>query len=142
MNYLWLKALHIIFVVAWFAGLFYIFRLFVYHVKHKDEDNMAAAYRVMEKKLLTIIMYPAMILTLVFGGLLISINPSVLTAPWFHFKMAAVLFLIGYQILATITYARFAEGDYIFSERLCRILNEIPTILLIMIVILATVKPL
>ena len=139
--YLWLKAFHIIFMVAWFAGLFYIFRLFVYHVKFKDKPELAQAYTLMERKLLYIIMHPAMFLTIVFGGLLIWQDRSVLSAPWFHMKLFAVLLLIAYQMLAGMTAKRFAMGDYYLSERACRILNEIPTILLIAIVILVVVKP-
>lgn len=142
MSYLWLKAFHIIFMVAWFAGLFYIFRLFVYHAKHKDNPQITAAYIVMERKLLYIIMHPAMMLTLILGMLLISLNPSVIYARWFHFKLTAVLLLIAYQVLAGITHKKFSQGNYIFSEKACRIINEVPTILLILIVILVVVKPL
>jgi len=139
--YLWLKAFHIIFMVAWFAGLFYIFRLFVYHAKFKDQPELASAYVLMERKLLYIIMHPAMTLTIIFGGLLIWQNPPVLTAPWFHMKLFAVLLLIAYQMLAAMTAKRFAQGDFYLSERACRIINEIPTLLLIAIVILVVVKP-
>lgn len=141
MLYLWLKAFHIIFVVAWFAGLFYIFRLFVYHVKFKSEPKLAETYVVMERKLLFIIMYPAMFLSLLFGGLLIWQNPPVLSAPWFHMKLFAVFLLISYQMLAGMTAKRFAAGDYYLSEKACRIINEIPTLLLVAIVILVVVKP-
>lgn len=141
MVYLWLKAFHIIFMVAWFAGLFYIFRLFVYHAKFQDQENMRQAYAVMERKLLYIIMHPAMLLTLLFGILLIALNPSVLQAPWFHVKLLGVLLLIGYQVFAGIVAKRFARGDFFLSERACRIINEIPTVLLITIVIMVVVKP-
>lgn len=139
--YLWLKALHIISVVAWFAGLFYIFRLFVYHVKHRDNPEMARAYGEMERKLLYMIMHPAMLMTILFGLLLISQNPAVLRAPWFHLKLGLVLLLIAYQIFAGITQKRFARGDFFLSERACRIINEVPTVVLIAIVILTVVKP-
>lgn len=141
MLYLWLKAFHIIFVVAWFAGLFYIFRLFVYHVKFKDQENMRRAYSLMERKLLFIIMYPAMMLTLLLGALLIAVNPAVLAAHWFHLKLFSVLLLIAYQGLASVTHARFARGVFFLSERSCRMINEIPTLLLIAIVILVVIKP-
>lgn len=139
--YLWLKTLHIIAVVAWFAGLFYIFRLFVYHVKHRDNPAIAQAYAEMERKLLYIIMHPAMLMTLLFGILLITQNPAVLYASWFHIKLGLVLLLIGYQIFAGVTQRRFARGDFFLSERACRMINEVPTILLIGIVILAVLKP-
>src|SRR5947207_505773 len=102
MPFLWLKAFHIIFMIAWFAGLFYIFRLFVYHAKFQQEEKLAQAYSLMEKKLLYMIMHPAMLMTIVFGVLLISLNPAVLRAPWFHLKLLFVLILIAYQIFAGI----------------------------------------
>lgn len=141
-TYLWLKALHLIFMVAWFAGLFYIFRLFVYHVKFKDKKEMCEAYTLMERKLLYIIMHPAMALTILFGILLITQNPSLLRAPWFHTKLLLVLLLVVYQVFAGITHKRFVRGDFFLSEKACRLINEVPTILLIGIVILAVVKPL
>src|SRR5262249_9494917 len=107
MPYLWLKAFHIIFMVAWFAGLFYIFRLFVYHAKFKDNKEMAAAYVQMERKLLTIIMHPAMVLTMAFGFFLVSDNPSFLMTRWFWAKLGLVLVLVIYHLFATITHRRF-----------------------------------
>lgn len=139
--YLWLKAFHLIFMVAWFAGLFYIFRLFVYHAKYQEEAKLAQAYTVMERKLLYIIMHPAMLLTLIFGGLLITLDPGILKAPWFHGKLAMVLGLIGYQILAGITHQRFARGDFYLNEKQCRLINEIPTLCLIGIILLVVLKP-
>jgi protoporphyrinogen IX oxidase len=141
MLYLWLKAFHIIFMVAWFAGLFYIFRLFVYHAKYRDQDNMRQAYALMERKLLYVIMHPAMLLTLLLGILLIALNPAVLRAPWFHAKLLGVALLVGYQVFAGITAKRFARGDFFLSEKACRFINEVPTLLLIAIVILVVIKP-
>ncbi|MCB1214667.1 MAG: protoporphyrinogen oxidase HemJ [Deltaproteobacteria bacterium] len=139
--YLWLKAFHLIFMVAWFAGLFYIFRLFVYHARHQDEPKLAQVYTVMERKLLYIIIHPAMLMTILFGVLLISMNPSVLRAGWFHGKLAMVFGLIGYQILSGITYKRFAQKDFYLTEKQCRWINEIPTIFLIGIILLVVLKP-
>jgi len=139
--YLWLKAFHIISMVAWFAGLFYIFRLFVYHVKFKDQAATAQAYQVMERKLLYVIMHPAMLFTILFGILLVTLNPPILRAPWFWLKILCVLGLIAYQIFASIVAKRFASGDFFLSEKACRLINEVPTLLLIAIVILVVVKP-
>lgn len=139
--YLWIKAFHIIFMVAWFAGLFYIFRLFVYHVKFKDQANMREAYTLMERKLLYIIMHPAMLLTILLGILLISLNTAVLQAQWFYAKLAAVVLLIAYQTFAAIVHKRFSRGDFFLSEKACRLINEVPTLLLIFIVIMVVVKP-
>jgi len=139
--YLWVKAFHIIFMVAWFAGLFYIFRLFVYHAKFREEPKLAAAYELMERKLLYIIMHPAMLLTIVFGVWLIFLNPALLKQVWFHSKLSGVLVLIAYQIFAGVVRRKFSQGNFFLSERACRIINEVPTLLLIGIVIFAVTKP-
>lgn len=128
-------------MVAWFAGLFYIFRLFVYHVKFKDRPELGQAYGLMERKLLYVIMYPAMLMTVLFGILLISLNPSVLRAGWFHLKLFAVLLLVAYHIFSSVVHRRFSKGNFFLSERACRLLNEVPTLILIVVVILAVVKP-
>ncbi len=141
MSYLWVKAFHIIFMVAWFAGLFYIFRLFVYHVKHKDNASMAEAYSVMEKKLLYAISHPAMALTLGFGIWMLILNPSLMKQTWLHAKLGAVALLIAYQIFSGITFKRFKKGDYFLSEKACRWINEVPALLLIVIVLLVVLKP-
>lgn len=139
--YLWIKSLHIIFMVAWFAGLFYIFRLFVYHVKHRENQSMTEAYSVMEKKLLYAISHPAMLLTLGFGIWMIVLNPLLLKQAWLHAKLGAVALLIAYQIFSGITFRRFKKGDYFLSEKACRWINEVPTLLLVTIVFLVVLKP-
>jgi len=139
--YLLLKALHFISLVAWFAGLFYIFRLFVYHVKFKDQANMAQAYSLMERKLLYVIMHPAMTLTLIFGTGMLILSPSLLERGWMHTKLFCIILLIAYQIFAGVTHRKFKAGDYFLSEKACRFLNEVPTLLLIAIVFLAIFKP-
>jgi len=141
MLYQWLKALHIIAMVAWFAGLFYIFRLFVYHVKFKAQPEMCRAYEEMERKLLYMIMHPAMLATILLGSLLISQNPPVMHAHWFWLKLLCVLCLIAYQIFAGVVRRRFAQGDFFLTEKACRMINEVPTLLLIAIVILVVIKP-
>lgn len=139
--YLWFKSFHLISMVAWFAGLFYIFRLFVYHVKSKGQKNMEEAYSLMEKKLLYQIMHPAMFLTILFGGILVVLNPDILRQKWFYTKLVAVVLLIAYHDFAGRVRKRFLSGDFFLSEKACRIINEVPTLLLIVIVILAVVRP-
>lgn len=141
MIYLWCKAFHLICVVVWFAGLFYIFRLYVYHVMHKDNKAMAAAYSVMERKLLYMITHPALFLAAAFGIVMIYYRPELLTAGWFRTKLVVVAGLIAYQTFAGRVYKRFAKGDYFLSEKACRIINEVPTVLLIAGVLLAVLKP-
>ena len=142
MNYLWLKALHIISMVAWFAGLFYIFRLFVYHTKFQSESKLCEVYSLMEKKLIFMIMNPAMVATTVFGGFLVWLDPYVIRAPWFQAKMSLVLILIAYHFFSIRTFRKFSKGDFFLTEKTCRMINEIPTIILIGVVILVVVKPL
>lgn len=140
--YLTLKSLHLISVVAWFAELFYIFRLFVYHVQQKDNREFCKVAEVMEYKLIYFIGHPAMALTILFGGWMIATNPALLTQKWLHAKLGFVFLLIGYQIFSGIVRRRFLKQDYFLSEKACRIINEVPTILLIVIVLLAILKPL
>lgn len=138
--YLYLKSFHIISMVAWFAGLFYIFRLFVYHVKNKDNPQIAKVFETMERKLLYMIMHPAMFLTIFFGVEMLIKNPEILKASWFHIKLLLVLLLIGYQLFSGHVTKRFAKGDFFISQKICRLINEVPTILLIGIVLLVVLK--
>lgn len=139
--YRWFLVLHIISVIAWFAGLFYIFRLFVYHVMHREKREMAAVYQTMEWKLIYIIMHPAMMLTFVFGIGMVVLNPGLLHEGWFHLKLTAVILLTAYHFLAGWVQKQFAKGRYVFTEKACRVINEVPTVLLIVIVILVILKP-
>lgn len=141
MLYLWLKSFHLIFMVTWFAGLFYIFRLFVYHVKFRENSEMASAYSLMERKLLYIIMHPSMLLTIGFGVGMLILNPTLLKQGWIHLKLSLVLLLIAYQIFSGVTHKRFSKGNFFLSEKACRMINEVPSLLLIAIVLLAVLKP-
>lgn len=102
---------------------------------------MRHAYATMEKKLLYMIMHPAMLLTIVLGVIMLWMNPATLEQPWFLAKILAVVALIAYQIFAGITRRKFAQGDFFLTEKACRLINEVPTLLLIAIVILAIIKP-
>jgi putative membrane protein len=140
-NYLWLKAGHVIAVIAWYAGLFYIFRLFVYHVQQRDQPEVAATLAVMERRLLRAIMLPAAVVSILLGVAMLIKMPDLMGQPWMHAKLGAVVFLLGYHALASWVRVRFAAGDYVLSERACRILNEVPTVLLLIIVIAVIVRP-
>jgi putative membrane protein len=139
--YLWVKAIHIISLVAWFAGLFYIFRLFVYHVQNRDVDSIEKIFQTMESKLLRIITLPASIATLATGTLLVYLNPIWLKQGWFHIKLLFVVFLLTYQGLAFLTHRKFSERNFIFSERQCRMINEVPTLILFVVVVMVVLKP-
>ncbi len=139
--YLWFKAFHIITMVAWFAGMFYIFRLFVYHIQNWDDPREAKIFSIMERRLIYIIMYPAMVLTLVFGALMVTMAPSIMSQPWFQAKLAGVLGLMAYHFFATSIHGKMLDGHRPLSERACRIINEVPTLLLILIVIMVVIRP-
>lgn len=136
-----IKALHIIALVAWFAGLFYLPRLFVYHADANDAISLAR-FRLMERRLYYGITWPAAIATSVLGLLLISYNPDYyLKAGWMHAKFALVLFLWGYHCSCGYFLKKFASNNNEKSPFFYRIFNEVPTILLIGIVLLVVIKP-
>ena len=138
---LWLKAFHIIFVVCWFAGLFYLPRLMVYHVAAKDKLSLDR-FKIMERKLYFGIMWPAAILTTLLGIGLLSLNFSYyMHAGWMHAKTALLILLWGYHLYLGHCRKKLQQDTNQHSEKFYRILNELPTLLLIGIVILAVVKP-
>lgn len=139
--YLALKALHIIGFVAWFAGMFYIWRLFVYHVE-ADVDSTKATLDVMAEKLNRIIMVPASLFTLCCGlGLLWLRSELLLGTIWIYIKLAAIAGLFYWQYLANQYRQRLAARERFESSRIFRIYNEVPTLALLVIVLLAVFKP-
>ncbi|MDO3386717.1 protoporphyrinogen oxidase HemJ [Gilvimarinus sp. SDUM040013] len=138
---LWIKALHIIAVICWFAALFYLPRLFVYHAMSSDEVSNER-FKIMERKLYRGIATPSMIATLVFGAGLMHLQWDYLvTANWIWAKLAIVLALIGYHHMCGAHIKRFAKNANTHSDRYYRIFNELPVFALFAIVILAVVKP-
>lgn len=136
---LWVKAVHIIFVVAWFAGLFYLPRLFVYHTDTHD-DAGHQRFALMERKLYGL-MTIAMIGTWVMGITMIAMLPGYLHLGWLHAKLSLVILLTGYQGFLKMHLRRFASKTNTKSARYWRLMNEVPAVLLIAIVILVVVKP-
>jgi putative membrane protein len=136
---LWLKAFHVIFVVTWFAGLFYLPRLFVYHVTASDPISRAR-FEVMERRLFVMTTIGGA-LTVLFGTLMIIMAPGYLTQGWLHAKLTLVLLLIGYHLWCLPLMRALRDGRNRHAERWFRLFNEVPTLLLIAIVILAVVKP-
>jgi protoporphyrinogen IX oxidase len=135
---LWLKALHIVFVISWFAGLFYLPRLFVYHAGALDAPSNER-FKVMERKLYRGIMMPAMLLTLATGiGLWLGFG---FTGGWLQAKMALVALLVAYHFWMRKLLGDFARDANRRSHVFYRWVNEMPTVLLVAIVILAVVKP-
>lgn len=138
--YLWIKALHIIAVIAWMAGIFYLPRLFVYHVSAAPGSEMSETFKVMEQRLLKIIMMPAMIATWLLGIVLVLLG-GWLSAGWFQIKFALVLVMTVLHGLLSHWATEFARARNTRSEKFYRIVNEVPTVLLIAIVILVVIKP-
>ncbi len=141
MLYLWVKALHIIAMVCWFAGLFYLPRLFVYHAMSSDAASHER-FCVMERKLYRGIMLPSMIATVVFGIWMLALNPILFkTGLWLHIKLTLVLLLIGYHHACGSLLKKFAAGANTRGHVFYRWFNEVPVIFLLVIVILVVVKP-
>jgi len=138
-NYLWLKAFHIIFVVTWFAGLFYLPRLFIYHCVASDGVSLER-FKIMERRLFIITTIGGF-LTLVFGFATLATVPGYMQQPWMHAKLLLVGLLIGYHIWCYRLLKRLADGLNQHSQRWYRWFNEVPSILLIAIVLLVVVKP-
>lgn len=139
--YMWLKAFHLIFVISWFAGLFYLPRLFVYHCAIKVGSKEDKLFQTMERKLLRVIMNPAMILSLVFGLWIAQIYGFKNLGGWFHIKMTLVVFILYFHHFLGRRRKDFENGKNKYSAKFYRIINEVPTVLMIAIVILAIVKP-
>jgi len=138
---LWVKSLHIIAVVTWFAGLFYLPRLFVYHAMTPDEAGQER-FRTMERKLYRGIMTPSLVMVLVFGTWLYSFNPAYYNqSAWMHVKLACVALLCIYHGLCWHHLCAFRDNRNTRSHVYFRWFNEFPVLLLIAIVILVVVKP-
>ena len=140
MLFLWIKALHIVSVVCWFAGLFYLPRLFVYHAQSQDSISQER-FVIMERKLYRGIMLPAMIASLVFGIWLLSLTPGFLSQGWMHAKLTLVVLLVGYHHMCGAQLKRFARGENKRSHVFYRWFNEVPVLVLLAVVILVVVKP-
>jgi putative membrane protein len=140
-SYLVIKALHLIAMVAWFAGLFYVFRLFVYHRARSTDGPVANLLSLMEGKLLRIIIWPASLATLSFGLWLLFLNQALLHQDWLRIKLLFVGVLFGYQFFAQFTWGKFRRGEFFLTERQCRMVNEFPTLILFAVIFLAVLKP-
>ena len=138
--YRWLLAFHVIAVIAWMAGMLYLPRLFVYHSEVAPDSPQSETFKVMERRLLKAIINPAMIVTWMLG-LWLAYDAGFFKSGWLHAKLACVLALSGlHGYLAGATRA-FAENRNQRSSRHWRLINEVPTVLMILIVILVIVKP-
>lgn len=136
---LWLKAFHIISVITWFAGLFYLPRLFVYHADAKDSISIVR-FEIMERRLFAIMTIGAAA-SLAFGLAMLVAAPAYLTMEWLRIKLLFVILLIGYHVYCYKLMGDFVRNRNSRSARWYRAFNEVPSLLLIAIVLLAVVKP-
>ena len=141
--YLLLKSLHLISAISWMVGLLYLPRIFVYHSQNIDHEYTSEIFKNMEKKLFNFIMIPAMILTWLFGSLLVvSLGFSVFLELWMQLKVIFVLLLTFYHFYLGRCVRLFSINQNVNSSKFYRIINELPTILLILIIFIVIFKPL
>ena len=140
-SYLIYKSLHLISVISWMAGLLYLPRIFVYHAEKNEISSISETFKTMERKLYFFIMYPAMILSWVFALIMLHKNTSLLSVGWMHIKILLVIILTAYHFFLGSCLKKFKNDNNSKSSKFFRITNEIPTILLILIVFLAILKP-
>ena len=141
-SYLLFKSLHLIAVISWMAGLLYLPRIFVYHVENLKDKNTSSVFKTMERKLYFFIMTPAMILTWVFGLILISnLGVEILSTLWIKLKLLLIILLTSYHFYLSKPLSDFNLDQNTKSSKFFRIINEVPTILLIFIVFIVVFKP-
>ncbi|MBL6595829.1 MAG: protoporphyrinogen oxidase HemJ [Candidatus Puniceispirillum sp.] len=141
MGYEIIKSFHIISVISWMVGLLYLPRLFVYHADTQTGSVQGEIFKVMERRLQKAIMTPAMIASFIFGLWMLALNPSLFSEPWFHVKLAAVLLMAGVHGKFSKMRRLLENDENPLSSRAYRIWNEVPTILMIVIVVMAVAKP-
>lgn len=145
MDYLYLKALHIIFVITWFAGLFYIVRLFIYHTEALEKNEpersiLSKQLALMSHRLWYIITWPSAVLTLIFGTALLVAQPSWLKMPFMHVKLGFVFLLFMYHLGCHALFRQLQHGNARYSSTQLRVFNEVATLILFAIVFLIVLK--
>lgn len=140
-HYEYFRAAHLIAVIAWMAGMLYLPRLFVYHAEAKKGSQESETFKVMERRLLHYIMGPASIAVWVIGGLMLWASPDLLSQPWMHVKLTCVVLMTGLHHAFMAWCKKFARDENTKSAKFYKIVNEIPTVLMIVIVIMAVVEP-
>ena len=139
--YLWVKAVHVIAIIAWMAGMLYLPRIFVYHAASPVDSATSETFKVMERRLLRAITTPSMIISLISGAWLILMVPEHLSEGWLHAKITLVIAMVAVHGLLARHRRLFADDQNRQSSRYFRILNEVPTALLIGIIIFVIVRP-
>ena len=141
MYYLYIKSFHLIFLIAWMVSLLYLPRLFVYHSSVSTTSSSYNLLLLMEKRLIKIIAIPAMILTFLFGSILLYIHSELLYENYFIIKLLSVLLLFIYQIYLIVVHLTFKKKKNNKSSKFYKLINEIPTIFMIIIILLVVLKP-
>jgi protoporphyrinogen IX oxidase len=141
MTYLIIKALHIISVISFMAGIMYLPRLFAYHVTVPIGSDQDKLFQTMEARLMRIIINPALGGTWIFGLWMLYLSPDYLQQPWFHAKAALVIILSGFHGACSKWRKQLATGNYVHSNKFFRAVNEIPAVLMVLIVLLVVLKP-
>ncbi len=140
--YLWIKAFHVMSVISWMAMLFYLPRLFVYHAEHRENQGFVEVVKIQERKLYYFIGVPAFWASVLSGAAMIALSPELFkTGMWLHIKLTAALILILYHFSLGYFLKKFANDSCTKDGKFFRIYNEVPTILMIIIVVMAVVKP-
>lgn len=139
--YLWLKAAHLLFIIAWMAGMMYLPRLFIYHHGAEKGGEAERNFVVMERRLLKGIMNPSIIAVWILGILMLIANPAWLSSGWFHVKLLFVVIISGIHGFYSAARKKFEAGERPRTAKFWRIMNEVPFIALIVIVVMAIVKP-
>lgn len=140
-HYTLIKALHIISVIAWMAGMFYLPRLYAYHADAEKGSDKSETFKIMERRLLRIIVNPAMIATFLFGGLMIAANTGLMQQGWIHVKLLLLFLMTGCHGMFARWRKVFDRDQNTRPAKFYKIWNEVPTVLMIIIVILAVMKP-
>jgi len=140
-HYDWIKAFHVIAVMSWIAGMLYLPRLYVYHANADKGSELSETLKIMERKLLRMIINPAMIAAWIFGISLITANPSMLKGGWLHVKLTCVILLQIFHALLSRWRKAFLRDENIHTSAFFRKVNEIPAVLIVVIVIMVIVKP-
>ena len=138
----WLKALHIISVIAWMAGMLYLPRLYIYHAEAEPGSDKSETFKIMERRLLRAIMNPSMIAALIFGALmLLAQDASIWKEGWLHVKLVSVVILLGLHGVFSKSRRQFAEDRNTRTASFYRIFNEAPAVLMVIIVIMVVIRP-
>jgi len=137
--YLWIKAVHVVAIISWMAGMLYLPRLFVYHCSAKEDSVQSETFKIMERRLLRYIINPGMVVAWI-TGLWMALEIYHFQGGWLHFKLGVVVLLSAFHGFLARATRHFAEDNNRFSEKVWRILNEVPTLLMIVAVIAVIVK--